>query len=144
KPEPVPYGTDVQGRYFDGYPQIIKVEPSEARYGLRKEKDVMVTMRDGARLAVDIYRPDIEGERFPAIMAYGMWGKDAQESIEWNTDKLQRSYDSPLWDGTMEAGDFTYTVPRGYVHVIPDPRGVGNSDGEAIRPDTVHHTGDIH
>ena len=22
-----------------------------------------------------------------------------------------------------------YTVPRGYVHVIPDPRGMGNSEG---------------
>lgn len=144
EPELIPYGTDVRGKYFDGYPQLVKVPPSEPRYRMRKEKDVMVTMRDGARLAVDIYRPDTEGERFPAIMAYGMWGKDAQEAIEWNADKPQRYYDSPLWDGTMEAGDFTYTVPRGYVHVIPDPRGVGNSDGGATRPDTVHNTDDIH
>ena len=27
---------------------------------------------DGVRLAVDVYRPDIEGEKFPAILAYGM------------------------------------------------------------------------
>ena len=26
KPEPVPYGADVKGVYFDGYPQIIKSE----------------------------------------------------------------------------------------------------------------------
>jgi len=25
--------------------------------------------------------------------------------------------------------DYTYTVPRGYAHVIPDPRGTGNSEG---------------
>lgn len=143
KAEFVPYGVDVDGKYFDGYPQIVKAEGSAPRYAVRKEKDVMVTMRDGVRLAVDIYRPDGDGERFPAIMAYGMWGKDAQEAIEWNADKPQRYFDSPLWDGTMEAGNFMYTVPRGYVHVIPDPRGIGNSEGPATRPDTVHNPADM-
>lgn len=142
--EIVPYGADVKGKYFDGYPQLVKAEASAPRYRVRKEKDVMVTMRDGVRLAVDIYRPDVDDERFPAIMAYGMWGKDAQEAIEWNADKPQRYYDSPLWDGTMEAGNFMYTVPRGYVHVIPDPRGIGNSEGAATRPDTVHNPADMH
>lgn len=144
KAEIVPYGVDVEGKYFDGYPQLVKAEGSAQRYAVRKEKNVMVTMRDGVRLAVDIYRPDVDGERFPAIMAYGMWGKDAQEAIEWNADKPQRYYDSPFWDGTMEAGNFMYTVPRGYVHVIPDPRGIGNSEGPATRPDTVHNPADMH
>ena len=89
----------------------------------------MVAMRDGVRIAVDVYRPDVKGEKFPAILAYGGWGKDAQEAIAWNWDKPQPYYDSPFWDGTMEAGNYLYTVPRGYVHIIPDPRGVGNSEG---------------
>ena len=29
----------------------------------------------------------------------------------------------------MEAGNYMYTAPRGYVHVIPEPRGIGNSEG---------------
>ena len=31
------------------------------------ERDVMVTMRDGTRLAVDIYRPD-DGARHPTLV----------------------------------------------------------------------------
>lgn len=144
KAQAVPYGSKLDGVYFDGYPQLIKEAPPQERHGVAREKDVMVAMRDGVRLAVDVYRPDAEGERFPAILAYGMWGKDAQEAIEWNADKRQPYYDSPFWDGTMEAGNFMYTVPRGFVHVIPDPRGTGNSEGPATRADTVHNPHDIH
>ena len=125
----VPYGTDVKGIYFDGYPQIVKQEGSQPVYKVKKEKDITVTMRDGVRTLVDVYRPDVEGEKFPAILAWGAWGKDAQEAIAWNYDKQQPYYDSPFWDGSMEAGNYMYTVPRGYVHVIPEPRGIGNSEG---------------
>ncbi len=100
----------------------------------------MVAMRDGTRIAVDVYRPDVEGEKFPAILAWGMWGKDGQEAVGWNWDKPQPYYHSPFWDGSMEAGNYTYTVPRGYAHVIPDPRGVGNSEGGQV----VSHPADAH
>jgi predicted acyl esterase len=128
-PHPVPYGTKVEGMLFDGYPQIVKEEEAKPTYGVRKEKNIMVPMRDGVRLATDVYRPDVEGERFPALLAFGIWGKDAQEAIGWLADKPQPYYDSPFWDGNMEAGDYNYLVPRGYVHVIPDPRGIGDSEG---------------
>jgi predicted acyl esterase len=36
-------------------------------YQIEGEKDVYITMRDGVRLAVDIFRPDAEG-RFPALL----------------------------------------------------------------------------
>ena len=144
QPQAVPYGTKVDGVYFDGYPQVVKQPETQPAYPVVRDKDVMVAMRDGTRLAIDIYRPDAQGERFPAILAYGLWGKDAQEAIEWNADKLQRYYDSPLWDGTMEAGNFMYTVPRGFVHVIPDPRGIGNSEGSLAHPALVHNPADIH
>jgi len=97
----VPYGTNTKGTYFDGYPQIIKQEGSKPVYKIRKEKDIIVVMRDGVRTLVDVYRPDIEGEKFPAILAWGAWGKDAQEAIAWNYDKPQPYYDSPFWDGSM-------------------------------------------
>ena len=78
---PIPYGTDVKGMYFDGYPQLVKQEGSKPVYKVKKEKDFVVAMRDGVRTLVDIYRPDIEGEKFPAILAWGAWGKDAQEAV---------------------------------------------------------------
>ncbi len=131
-PTPVSYGTKVTGLLFDGYPQIVKREASQPKYKVKKQKDIMVTMSDGARIAVDVYRPDVEGEKFPAILAWGMWGKDVQEAVEWTWDKPQAYMDTPFWDGAMEAGNYLYTVPRGYAHIIPDPRGVGNSEGSGI------------
>jgi uncharacterized protein len=127
-PARIPYGTEVKGVYFDGYPQIIKQRESQPAYDVKTEKDSMVAMRDRVRIAVDVYRPDVEGKRFPAILAWGQWAKDVQEAVRWLADKPQPYYDSPFWDGTLEAGNFMYTVPRGYVHVIPDPRGIGNSE----------------
>jgi hypothetical protein len=127
----VPYGTDVRGVLFDGYPQLVKKEESKPVYRVKKEKDLMVPMRDGVRICTDVYRPDAAGKKFPALLAYGMWGKDLQEAVSWLADKPQPYYDSPFWDGTMEGGNYEYTVPRGYAHVIPDPRGIGNSEGYA-------------
>lgn len=37
----------------------------EKRYGMLIAKDVMLPMRDGVRLATDIYRPAIDGEAAP-------------------------------------------------------------------------------
>jgi uncharacterized protein len=134
-PSPIPYGTEVKGVYFDGYPQLVKERGSQPTYQVKTEKDIMVRMRDGVRIAVDVHRPAVEGKKFPAILAWGMWGKDLQEAIRWLADKPQAYYDTPFWDGTMEAGNFMYTVPRGYAHVIPDPRGIGNSGGGEERRD---------
>ena len=55
--QPVPYGTNVKGVYFDGYPQLVKQEGSQSIYSVKVKKDIMVPMRDGVRLAVDVYRP---------------------------------------------------------------------------------------
>ena len=33
----------------------------------RLEKSRMVPMRDGVRLATDLYFPDVEGEQFPVV-----------------------------------------------------------------------------
>ena len=73
-PQQIPYGANVEGVLFDGYPQLVKHTGSEPAYRVRIEKDIMVPMRDGVRLAADVYRPDIEGEKFPALLAFGFWG----------------------------------------------------------------------
>src|SRR5450759_1049588 len=69
-PTPVPYGTKVQGGYFDGYPQIVKERGSQPTYEVKTEKDIMVAMRDGVRIAVDVHRPNAEGTRFTACLLY--------------------------------------------------------------------------
>jgi len=130
--ESIPYGTDVKGVYYDGYPQIVKQEGSKPVYEVKVEKDIMVPMRDGVRLAVDVYRPDVKGkEKFPVILSYGPHGKDAQEAAQW-MPKQAYNPDTPFWDGYLEAGNINYVVKRGYVHVIPEPRGKGNSEGISL------------
>src|SRR4030042_1845964 len=132
--ERVPPGTDVQGVYFDGYPQIWTQEGSQPKYKIKVEKDIMVPMEDGVRLAVDVYRPDVEGVKFPGLLSFFGWGKELQETARWLRDiPLQEYYDSPFWDGSIEAGDNDYLVERGYIHVIAEPRNIGQSDGKGQR-----------
>jgi predicted acyl esterase len=98
---------------------------SQPRFGIKAEKDVFVPVRDGARLAVNIYRPD-SNDKFPALFAMGGYGKELQEELI----APQPLYKSAIWDGNIEAGDTSNIVPRGYVHVIADARGTGQSEGE--------------
>lgn len=98
---------------------------SQPKYGIKTEKDIYVPMRDGVRLAVNVYRPDAKG-KFPALLAMGGYGKELQEVLI-PPQPLNRS---AVWDGNIEAGDTPDIVPRGYVHVIADNRGTGYSEGE--------------
>jgi len=90
------------------------------------ERDVMVPMRDGIQVCVDVYRPDAPG-KFPAILAYAPHNKDLQTPDIADVIPPQPAW-SHLWQGGMEAGDTKYLVSRGYVHVIGNPRGVGKSE----------------
>ena len=51
------------------------------------------------------------------------------KTIKTATGYLRNQPISPLWDGSVEAGDTRYIVPRGYVHIIADERGTGKSEG---------------
>ncbi len=68
------------------------------------EKDVKVPMRDGVRLAADLYRPPGEG-KFPAILVRSPYGKNG------------------------EKGNGTWFAARGYVYVAMDSRGRFASEG---------------
>jgi hypothetical protein len=141
--EPVPYGTDVKGVYFDGYPQIVKQEGSQPIYSVKVEKDVMVPMRDGISLAIDVYRPgegkaSPKGKKFPVLLSFFGWGKELQEMTRWlRSIPLQEYYDSPFWDGCIEAGDIDYIVERGYIHVIAEARNIGKSEGTSQIPSSM-------
>ncbi|HYA22633.1 MAG TPA: CocE/NonD family hydrolase [Terriglobales bacterium] len=82
---------------------------NDSRYGISEAKNVMVTMRDGVKLAADIYRPARNGEpvegRFPVILLRTPYNKDGA---------------APL------ANAF---VPHGYAVVLQDVRGRYNSEG---------------
>ena len=99
---------------------------SEPRFGMVEERDVMVPMRDGVRLAVDIFRPDGDGP-FPALLGMSPYGKGLQTmKIAYQPEH------SPIHHTPIEAGDPEYLTARGYVHVIADVRGIGWSEGEYL------------
>ncbi|MDT1064227.1 CocE/NonD family hydrolase [Paracoccus sp. CPCC 101403] len=88
--------------------------------------DVMVPMRDGTRLAIDIYRPDADG-KFPALLSLGTHNKAMQSPRIWESCRNQPG-DSAIAPPGARAGDSRFWASRGYVHVIGNIRGVGNSD----------------
>jgi predicted acyl esterase len=87
-------------------------------------RDVRVPMRDGVKLAADLYRP-AGGGPWPALLALSPYGKGKQALGTPPQPPV-----SPLWDGGVEAGDPAYLTAHGYVHVIADCRGVNRSEGE--------------
>ncbi len=95
------------------------------------DKNVAVTMRDGARLFVDIYRPEGAGP-LPVLLAFAIHSKEIQGTEIPTEFPAQPSW-SPLWVGHMEAGDTRFFVARGYIHVIGSPRGIGLSDSSGSR-----------
>ena len=79
---------------------------SPIRHSFRAEFDVMVTMRDGTQLAMDLLVPETAGP-FPVILS-------------------RTPYDKSVSRKSPSTEDF---VRRGYVVVLQDCRGRANSDG---------------
>ena len=82
------------------------VTGSQPIYTLQTEYDVLVPMRDGVRLGIDITRPKEKG-KFPALLAISPYGKNLQRLA---LTLPPQARPSPLWDGGIEAGDIRYIV----------------------------------
>ncbi len=95
--------------------------PVKVESRLIELRDIEAVMRDGTRLAVDIYRPPEPG-KYPALYASALHNKDIQGPDIADILPPQPAY-APLWFGPIEAGDTRRFVANGYVHVIAQPRG---------------------
>lgn len=86
---------------------------SEDRYEAVVVKDVMIPMRDGIKLAADIYRPAIDGvpleDKLPILLQRTPYGKEV------------------AWLGFVERA--TYFTRHRYVVVVQDCRGCYKSEG---------------
>lgn len=118
--------------------------------GLLIEKDVMVTMPDGVRLACNIYRPRKPG-KFPVILGMTPYGKDKTPPA-YNQDGsflptsypnyVQRLYKGGYGLGhqkismltAFEFADPAYWTPNGYVVITADQRGGFKSEGKLPGP----------
>jgi len=87
------------------------------QYKMKVEKGVTVTMCDGVRISLCVYRPDAPGQ-FPALFAASPY--------QYEMDDVP-AYPLFLW---RETGPVEWYVSQGYTYVHADVRGSGQSEGE--------------
>jgi putative CocE/NonD family hydrolase len=104
-----------------------KAEP-EASFDMALTSDLMVRMRDGVRLATDVYRPARDGKplsgRFPVILERTPYGKTV-------VSRSELSVSDPAPKSRAEVARFF--VSRGYVVIYQDCRGRYGSEGEFVK-----------
>src|SRR5436305_10068994 len=87
--------------------------PEPAKYGVAEQRNLPVTMSDGTVLRVNVYYPALGGQaakgRFPVLLTQTPYGKDALGAAGGAT------------------GEDSYLVQRGYIDVVADVRGTGDS-----------------
>ena len=94
----------------EGYEDLKKPERPEdpllspAKFGVSVDHKVMIAMRDGVKLAADIYRPDVDG-KYPVILQRTPYGRT----------------------NALEASSY---AKRGFVFVAQDVRGRFDSEGD--------------
>ena len=103
-------------------------EVKEGAYGVVVERDVMVAMRDGVRLATDIYRPARDGVavegKFPVILERTPYGKTlaSRSEVDRGMTKARPRPEVAQW-----------FVARDYVVAYQDCRGRHGSEGKFIK-----------
>ena len=95
----------------------MKQQSGASGHAMKVEKDITVTMRDGVRISLCVYRPDAEG-RFPALFAASPY--------QYEYDEVP-AFPLFLW---RETGPVEWYVGQGYAYVHADVRGSGRSEGE--------------
>lgn len=108
---------------------------SDIRDGMRVEWHVPIVARDGLIMRADVFRP-LDEARYPAIVTYGGYAKGLHFAdgypLQWR--ELIREYPEVLEHSSgnhlnWETPDPERFVPRGYVVVRVDSRGIGWTPG---------------
>ncbi len=91
-------------------------KPGPAKYGVYEQRNLPVTMSDGTVLRANVYYPAVSGHaasgRFPVLLTQTPYGKDLAGSAGGGT------------------GEDPYLVERGFIDVVADVRGTGDSAGQ--------------
>jgi len=108
----------------------------EEPYDVALTSDVMVSMRDGARLATDVYHPARNGKpvpgRLPVILERTPYGKTV-------VSRSELSVKEPVAKSRADVARFF--VSRGYVVIYQDCRGRYGSEGEFVKYLSDGHDG---
>lgn len=102
-------------------PAFHEVAPS--LYQVKMLPELRVRMRDGVELAVLIIRPDAEG-KFPAVVSYYPY-----RAVSLLKSAFGKSNSAATDSAVVHLDAVNYLVERGYVSVIYDVRGTGDSGG---------------
>ncbi|ROM53523.1 hypothetical protein BK648_07685 [Pseudomonas poae] len=93
------------------------------------ERDVEVVLRDGIKIYIDLYRPDTN-EPVPVLLSWNPYGKHSPQDMSKlpgtgvDCSKLSKYT-------TWEAPDPVWWSANGYALILPDPRGIFHSEGDA-------------
>jgi uncharacterized protein len=117
-----------------------RAEPVKSKkdelYDVALTSDVMVSMRDGVRLATDVYRPARNGKpvpgRFPVILERTPYGKTV-------VSRSELSVKEPVAKSRADVARFF--VSHGYVVIYQDCRGRYGSEGEFVKYLSDGHDG---
>jgi predicted acyl esterase len=97
--------------------------------GMFIQRDVAVTMRDGVKMFVDLYRPEGVNEKLPVLLAWSPYGKHGGVKLEFlpghdvDPKNVSKHY-------RFEAVDPLYWCQHGYAVAIADPRNTWASEGD--------------
>lgn len=111
--------------------------------GLTIDYDTPIELRDGVTIYTDIYRPaGVEGP-LPTVLLWSAYGKH----YRWPEPvRLAFTQNAVVSDyAPIEAQDPLVWCPAGYAIVVPDPRGINSSEGDATawspqEGDDIHDT----
>ena len=123
-----------------GWLALGEVAPGDSKtqeqYDTSLTSDLMVAMRDGVRLATDIYRPARNGKpvpgRFPVILERTPYGKTV-------VSRSELSVKEPVAKSRADVARFF--VSRGYIVIYQDCRGRYGSGGEFVKYLSDGHDG---
>src|SRR5579863_4144308 len=109
--------------YF-ALPRLVAADTSQTDYDASKQSDVMVAMRDGVKLATDIYFPARDGKpvagRFPVLLERTPYGKTVDSRSE-------RTASVATPKSRAQVAEFF--VRHGYIVIYQDCRGRYQSEG---------------
>jgi predicted acyl esterase len=96
------------------------------------EKDVAVTLRDGKKVYVDIFRP-VNSEKNPVIIAWSPYGKSGGTAPRTTNLYNMLGLDNSMLSGLakFEGPDPAYWCAKGYAVCNSDVRGIAHSEGDS-------------
>ncbi|MCM2496015.1 CocE/NonD family hydrolase [Burkholderia gladioli] len=92
------------------------------------ERDVAVTLRDGTKIYVDVFRPEGTA-KVPPLIAWSPYGKHAPIQYDKYFTRAGVAKGQVSSYTAFEAPDPVYWCPKGFAVINVDPRGAWNSEG---------------